>query len=259
VSIECEDEEVEATRARSTRTVGAEPKATAADRGSTADGVGDSDTRGGSGVCPIGASGIAVGLGGGMAERGTRTVAAVAKFDGIGVGRRKPGTGVGLRFVGGGCGDAVCSALGGIVDERFDAVDGGDGVKRFSGGGIVDLRDEVGTAEGGKGVARFSEGGTVDDLRDEAGRTLALATPASSSATSDPSAFRGSEAAIFVEERRDEPRAAFCDGGASGDVFPIVTTLTLIHVSQRVIPSLTKSPFLTSRNNHGDPVTIPIY
>lgn len=197
-----------------------------------------------------------------MAERGNRTVAAVgdvARFDGIGVGRRKPGIGVGLRFVDGGWGVAECSALGGIVDERLAPADGGKGVRRLSGGGIVDFRVDVGTTDGGNGVARFSDGGIVEDLRDEAGRTLARATAASSSAASSESAFRGSPAAIFVELRRDEPRAAFCDCGASGDVFPIVTRLTLIHVSQRVIPSLTKSPILTSHDNQGDPVTTPIH
>lgn len=243
------------------RIVGAEPSAAIAGRASTGGGVGDTDARGGAGVCPIGASTIAAGLGGGIAERGKRTVAAEGDTaDGIGVGRRNPGTGVGLRFTDGGCGD--CSAIGGIVDERLEVTDGGDGVDgvdRFSGGGIVDLRDDVGATEGGNGVTRFSDGGIVEDLRDEAGSTLARTAPASSSAASSASAFRGSPAAIFVEERRDEPRAAVCDGGASGDVFPIVTRLTLIHVSQRVIHSLPKSPILTSRHNHGARVTTTIH
>lgn len=221
--------------------MGAEPSAEMADRDSTADDVGVTTTRGSAGVCPIGASTIAAGLGGGIADRGKRTVVAVEDTaDGIGVGRRKPGIGVGLRFTDGGCGD--CSAVGGIVDERLGATDAGDGVDaRLSGGGIVDLRDDVGATEGGNGVTRFSDGGIVEDLRDEAGSTLARTATASSSAASSPSAFRGSPAAIFVEERRDEPRAAFCDDGASGGVFPIVTTLTLIHVSQRVIHSLQKA------------------
>lgn len=61
----------------------------AAERTSTGGGAGEPETRGGSGVCPMGVS-AADGPGGGMADRGTRKVAAegLAVTDGIGVGRR---------------------------------------------------------------------------------------------------------------------------------------------------------------------------
>jgi hypothetical protein len=206
VSIACVDDDDEVGRLR-------DPKPDPLDLGSTEGGAGDVLARDEFGVCPIDASNV-IGFGGGTDDRGKRTVEAVGDtFDGIGVGRRNPGKGVGLRTALGGGTLGECSALGGMVDNRFD-VGGGCGVERVSGGGIVDLRDDVGTTEGGNGVNRLSDGGTVD-LRDEAGSALTRAL-ASSSAASNESAFRGSTAGTFVEDRRDEPRDAFCDCGASG-------------------------------------------
>jgi hypothetical protein len=182
-----------------------------ADFGSTPGGAGDVETRDGNGVCPIDAS--RGGGGGGIDDRGKRTVDADAKcgaVEGTGVGLRKPGTGVGLRCTDGGCGVARPSALGGTVDFRVErTVEGGSGVVRFSGGGIVDLRVK-GTAEGGSGVVRlFSDGGIVD-LRDDAGSSVERTTPASSSVASNISPLRGSVAGVCIEERRDEPRAELC-------------------------------------------------
>lgn len=195
------------------------------------------------GVCPTGAS-EARGMGGGMDDRGTRTVGAeancAADVDGMGVGLRYPGTGVGLRGT-----PELCAAVrrsgGGMVDLRVDgATAGGCGVNRLSAGGTVggtaDLRDEEGTADGGNGVSRFSDGGAVD-LREDDGIRVERPDPASSSAASVASPPRGSTAGIFVEERRDEPLAALCDEDASGGVFPIVTLSTLVELSHRVICS----------------------
>ncbi len=59
-----------------------------ADRGSTADGAGDAETRDGTGVCPIDAFGGG-GAAGGIDDRGNRTVDALgngANVEGIGVG-----------------------------------------------------------------------------------------------------------------------------------------------------------------------------
>lgn len=156
-----------------------------------------------------------------MDDRGTRTVVAfgeVATIDGIGVGRRKPGTGVNLRGTAGGA-MARLSPLGGAADLCVDA-EGGSGVMRFSGGGIVDLRDEVGATDGGSGVKRFSDG--IGNLREDAGSTDERAGTASSS-TSSASLTRGSEDGDSVEVRRDEPRTELCGSGPSGGVFPIVT------------------------------------
>jgi len=127
---------------------------------------------------------------------------------GTGVGLRNPGRGVGLRTADGGCGVRRFSG-GGIVDFRVGTAEGGRGVVRFSGGGIVDLRDEEGDADGGKGVMRFSDGGAVD-LRDDEGSADERAAPASSSIASNASPLRGSAAGVFIEERRDEPRAELC-------------------------------------------------
>ena len=109
--------------------------------------------------------------------------------------------GVGLRAVDGGCGVSRFSG-GGIVDLR---VEEGSGV----GGGIVDLRDDDGVADGGKGVMRLSDGGTVD-LRDDEGSSVERAAAPSSSIASNASPLRGSAAGVFIEERRDEPRAELC-------------------------------------------------
>ncbi len=126
--------------------------------------------------------------------------------------------------------------MGGKVDFRVDgATEGGLGVVRFSGGGIVDFREEPGVPEGGRGVVRFSGG--IVERREDAGSTDERAAPASSSPASSVSAFRGSTAGICAEERRDEPRGELCGSGPSGGVFHIVTALTLVEFSQRVIPS----------------------
>ncbi len=79
---------------------------------------------------------------------------------------------------------------------------------RFSGGGIVDLRGDVGATDGGCGVTRFSD--ELDNLREDAGSTDERAGTASSSTASSDSPPRGSAAGICVEERRDEPRAELC-------------------------------------------------
>lgn len=173
------------------------------DRCSTGGGVGDTDTRDGMGVCPMDASGGG-GAAGGIDDRGKRTVDAWgegATDDGMGVGLRKPGTGVGLRITGGVCGVGRLSVLGGCVDLRVNGdAEGGSGVMRFSGGGIVDLRDDDGLVDGGG----------VDTLREDAGSTDERAGTASSSTASSDSPPRGSAAGICVEERRDEPRAELC-------------------------------------------------
>lgn len=152
--------------------------------------------------------------------------------------------GVGLRRVDKGCVGAVGSAVGGTVDDRFEAAEGGKGVVRFSGGGIVDFLDDVGTVEGGDGVPRFSDGGAKNpDLRDDDGMSVERATAPSSSGLSNVSALRVSAAGIVVELRRDEPRAPLCGSGPSGGVFPIVTTSTLVEFLQRVIRSRHESSF----------------
>lgn len=174
-------------------------------RGSTGGGVGDMDTREGAGVCPVVVSTKGGGPGGKTDARGKRTVCAFGDAaEGIGVGLRKPGTGVGLRATAGAWGVTWLS-LGGSADGRLCAPNGGD-VGRLSGGGIVDLRVDEGVAEGGNGVTRPSDGGIVD-RRDDTGNTDERPDPASSSPVSTVSPLRGSTAGIFVDERRDEPRA----------------------------------------------------
>ncbi len=191
-----------------------------------------------------------MGLGGGIAERGTRTVGAfdADNVDGTGVGLRMPGNGDGLCITLGGGGVKRPSTFGPSGGVRLPVLaDGGDGVWRLSVGGIVDLRDEVGAPEGGNGVVRFSGGGMVEYLRVDAGSTVARAAPDSSSDPSKVSPLRGSTADTFVEERRDELFAELCGAGTSGGVFPIVTELTLVEFSQRVIPSL-----------HPPPISLPV-
>lgn len=117
-----------------------------------------------------------------------------------------------------------------------DATDGGCGVNRLSAGGSVDFREDEGTADGGNGVTRLSDGGTVD-LREDDGISVERAEEVSSSAGSAASPLRGSTTGIFVEDRRDEPLAELCGEDASGGVFPIVTLMTLVELSQRVIRS----------------------
>jgi hypothetical protein len=209
-------------------------------RGSTEGGTGEPDPRDGAEVCPLDASG-----GGRIDDRGKRSVAAAAKFaaeDGTGVGFRIPGIGVGFRTKDEGCGVKRESTAGTSDDLRVNGpAEGGSGVVRFSGGGIVDLRaddgvtdDGCGVVEGGSGVIRFSDG-IVDDRREDDGKGVERAAPASSSTASNDSPVLGCTAGIFVEERRDEPLAELCGGGASGGVFPIVTSFTLVDFSQRVI------------------------
>lgn len=197
------------------RNVGADPEVDDTDRCSTAGGAGDAETRDGIGVCPMVTSGGG-GVAGGMDDRGKRTVDTLGEGegttdDGIGVGRRKPGKGVGLRITDDGCDVMRFSTLGGAVDlrdEEAGATEGGCGVMRFSGGGIVDLRDEEGVTDGGGGVDRFSA--CIGNLREDAGSTDERAGTASSSTASNVSPLRGSTAGVCVEERRDEPRDELC-------------------------------------------------
>lgn len=179
--------------------------------------------------------------------------------EGTGVGLRIPGNGEALRTTAGGCGVERLSELGGKFDARFtDEADGGSGVRRLSGGGIVDLRADVGAPEGGSGVVRFS-GGMVECLREDAGSTDARPTPKSSSMGSNGSPLRGSVAGTNVEERRDEPRAELCGGGTSGGVFPIVTKLTLVDFSQRVIHSLRQGAISLALDHHTAPLLCAPY
>lgn len=247
---------LDAVRAPNARNIG---EAAGAVLGSTAGGAGDTAARDGAGVCPIDASEGESGASGGIDDRRVRPAFTAENCEdapGTGVGLRYPGIGVGLRATDVGCGVARMSG-GGIVDLRVDetvdgtvdgTADGGSGVVRFSGGGIVDLRVDTGVAEGGNGVSRFSDGGAAD-LRD-AGNSVARAAPTSSSLASGVSPLRGSTAGVLIEERRDEPRAELCGGAPSDDVFPIVTLLTLVHFSQRVIRSRQESSVPRPRDNH---------
>lgn len=216
-SIACVDDDDEDERAPVTRNVGEEddvdvdgaPWVLEEDkRASAGGGGGELDTREGAGVCPVTVSTNGGGPGGKIEARGKRTVCAFGDAaDGIGVGLRKPGTGVGLRAMDGACGVTWLS-LGGSAEGRLCAPNGCD-VGRLSGGGIVDLRVDEGVAEGGSGVSRPSDGGTVD-RRDDTGNTDERPDAASSSPVSSISPLRGSTAGIFVDERRDEPRAELC-------------------------------------------------
>jgi hypothetical protein len=216
------------------------------DRGSTAGGAGDAETRGVSGVCPNAASdGRGAGAGGGIADRGARALGEEAD-PGTGVGPRSDGSGVGLRAVEGGSGVIRFSPLGGTVDLRDP--DGGRGVKRFSDGGIVDLRDDGDCKpDGGSGVMRLSGGGIVD-LRGLPGTGVERPAAASSSVASKFSPLRGSTAGVFTL-RRDAPRAAPSGREASGGGFPIVTSLTLVEFSQRVRYSRHQTAFSASASS----------
>gem|GEM_PF-5401148 len=137
--------------------------------------------------------------------RATRTGAAAAASgdtygtgDGLRAAGMEYGSGV-LRAVEGGSGVVRLSALGGAVDLRDDVdADGGNGVVRFSGGGIVDLRKVL---YGGNGSARFSVGAAADDRREDEGSSVERVTPTSSPPASKVSSTGGTTAGIFAEER----------------------------------------------------------